>query len=150
DGRTRGLVTGTRTNVLGTSSYITTLTLYDNKARPVQVKSINYTGGIDIITTQYSWSGQPLVVVSKQEKQGNNALALTTVTRNSYDALGRLVKTTKNVSSTTGLSSGDKVIAVNKYDELGQLAGKTLGATDVNGTAGAETQAYDYNVRGWL
>ncbi|WP_176954519.1 DUF6443 domain-containing protein [Niabella drilacis] len=150
DTRTKGLVTGMRVNILGTPDYIYTLTIYDNKARPIQVKTKNQTTGIDLVTTQYSWSGQPLTIVSRESKASGAAIAVTTVTKNTYDVLGRLVKTTKNVSSSTGLSSGDKIIAVNKYDELGQLVGKTLGATDANGTAGAETQAYEYNVRGWL
>ncbi|MBO9657860.1 MAG: hypothetical protein J7527_03465, partial [Chitinophagaceae bacterium] len=64
DSRTKGLVTGTRTNVLGTGNYLYTTTIYDNKTRPIQVKSLNQTGGLDVITTQYSWSGQPLVVVN--------------------------------------------------------------------------------------
>jgi len=150
DTRTRGLVTGTKVNILGTPNYTYTLTIYDDKARPIQVKSKNHTTGLDLVTTQYSWSGQPLTIVSKESKAMGTAITVTTVTKNTYDALGRLVKTTKNVSSNTGLSSGDKIIAVNKYDELGQLVNKTLGATDANGTAGAETQAYEYNVRGWL
>ncbi|WP_157558221.1 RHS repeat-associated core domain-containing protein [Niabella aurantiaca] len=150
DSRTRGLVTGTKVNILGTPNYTYTLTIYDSKARPIQVKTKNHTTGADLMTTQYSWSGQPLTVVSQENKAGSTAIMVTTVTKNNYDVLGRLVKTTKNVNSNTGLSSGDKIIAVNKYDELGQLVNKTLGATDANGTAGAETQAYEYNVRGWL
>ncbi|MCD2424470.1 RHS repeat-associated core domain-containing protein [Niabella pedocola] len=150
DTRTRGLVTGTKVNILGTPNYTYTLTIYDDKARPIQVKTKNHTTGSDIVTTQYSWSGQPLTVVSRENNAGGTAITVTTVTKNSYDALGRVVRITKNMSSSTGLSSGDKIIAVNKYDELGQLVGKTLGATDANGTAGAETQRYEYNVRGWL
>ncbi|WP_300600699.1 DUF6443 domain-containing protein [Niabella sp.] len=150
DTRTKGLVTGTRVNILGTPNYIYTITIYDAKARPIQIKTKNHTTGLDLVTTQYSWSGQALTVVSSEQKGGAGALTLTTITKNTYDALGRLVKTTKNVSSNTGLSSGDKIIAVNKYDELGQLVNKTLGASDANGTNGAETQAYEYNIRGWL
>ncbi|MBO9596030.1 MAG: hypothetical protein J7599_24215 [Niabella sp.] len=150
DIRTKGLITGTRRNILGTPNYIYTLTIYDARARPIQVKTKNHTTGIDLMTTQYSWSGQPLIVVSRESKATGTALTVTTVTKNTYDALGRVVKTIKNVSSNTGISSGDKVIAVNRYDELGQLVNKTLGATDANGTAGAETQNYEYNVRGWL
>ncbi|MBO9593710.1 MAG: hypothetical protein J7599_12450 [Niabella sp.] len=152
DSRTKGMVTGTRIKVLNDpgNRYLYTLSIYDAKGRVIQVKSVNQTGGLDLVTTQYSWSGQPLTMVSREQKGGTGALTLTTITKNSYDALGRVVKTTKNVSSNTGLGSGDKIIAVNKYDELGQLVNKTLGAGDANGTSGAETQAYEYNVRGWL
>ncbi len=47
----------------------------------------------------------------------------------------------------TGVSSGEKVIVQNSYDDVGQLKTKRLG---VNGTTAVETQKYDYNVRGWL
>ncbi|MBO9596146.1 MAG: hypothetical protein J7599_24910, partial [Niabella sp.] len=110
----------------------------------------NHTAGQDLVTTQYSWSGQPLTVVSRESKSTGASITVTTVAKNVYDVLGRLVRTTKNVSTSTGLSSGDKIIAVNKYDELGQLVNKTLGATDANGTAGAEKQTFEYNIRGWL
>lgn len=149
DGRTRGLVTGTKVNILGTPNYTYTLTLYDDKARAIQVKTKNHTTGSDLVTTQYSWSGQPLTVVTR-EQNGATGLAVTTVTKYNYDALGRMVKTIKNVSSSDGLSSGDRILSVNRYDALGQLVNKTLGAMDANGTAGAEIQSYAYNIRGWL
>ncbi|MBO9571609.1 MAG: M15 family metallopeptidase, partial [Chitinophagaceae bacterium] len=127
--------------------------IYDNKTRPIQVKSLNQTGGLDVITTQYSWSGQPLVVVNYQSKGGTNAQTTTTITTNDYDALGRLVKTSKKIANSlinSNALSTEKMIAVNKYDALGQLTTKTLGAADANGAAGTEKQAFEYNIRGWL
>lgn len=149
DPRTKGMATGARVKKLGTADFIYTLTIYDDKGRPVQVKTYNHTGGLDIATTQYSWSGQPLVMVSTQNKAGGGTgTSITTVAKNTYDALGRLVQTTSNVTdNATSVSSGDVVTAQNFYDELGQLKTKKLG---VNGSAAAETQSYDYNIRGWL
>ncbi|MGN7785003.1 DUF6443 domain-containing protein [Niabella sp. 22666] len=143
-----GRVTGTRVKKLNTTDYIYTLSLYDDKGRLVQEKSINHTGGVDITTTQHSWSGQPLVVAALQNKISGGTATITTVTKNAYDALDRLVQTTKNIiDNISSNSSGDKVIAQYFYDELGQLITKKLGVS--SGTP-LETQNYDYNIRGWL
>ena len=150
DSRTKGMVTDTRVKVLNdpNNRYIFTLTLYDDKARPVQVKTINHAAGVDIATTQYSWSGQPLVTVSRQQKADVGSAIITTVTKNTYDALERITQTTKNViNNNSSVQSGDKIIAQNLYDALGQLKAKKLGVT---GSTPVETQNYDYNIRGWL
>ncbi|MCD2425923.1 DUF6443 domain-containing protein [Niabella pedocola] len=151
--QTKGMVTGTKVNKLETSEYLYTLTVYDNKARPMQVKSTNHKSGLDIETTLYSWGGQPLVMVNRQQSPGAAAASVTTITRNTYDALGRLVKTTKEINGTAngaGVNGTEKVIAINKYDALGQLTTKSLQPTDANGTAGLEQQSYEYNIRGWM
>ncbi|ANH81284.1 hypothetical protein A8C56_10060 [Niabella ginsenosidivorans] len=150
DSRTKGMVTGSRVKVLNSAVYIYTLTLYDDKNRPVQVKTLNHTGGVDVATTQYSWAGQPLTVLSRQTKGGADATSVLTITRNTYDALGRVVKATNQIKRDGGALSAEKVLAINKYDELGQLTTKTLGATDATGTTGVEKQVYEYNIRGWL
>uniref|UniRef100_UPI0026151B31 DUF6443 domain-containing protein n=1 Tax=Niabella sp. TaxID=1962976 RepID=UPI0026151B31 len=151
--QTKGMVTGTKVNKLETSEYLYTLTIYDSKGRPIQVKSTNHKNGLDIGTSLYSWGGQPLVMVSRQQSPGAAAASVTTITRNTYDALGRLVKTTKEVNGTAngvGVNGAEKVIAINKYDALGQLTVKSLQPTDANGTTGLEQQSYEYNIRGWL
>lgn len=40
--------------------------LYDDKGRVIQVQSQNVTGGVDVVSTQYSWAGQPLLTVTKK------------------------------------------------------------------------------------
>ncbi|ANH82640.1 hypothetical protein A8C56_18150 [Niabella ginsenosidivorans] len=150
DSRTTGMVTGVRTNVLGTANYEYTVTFYDDQLRPIQVKSKNHTGGVDLVTTQYSWAGQPLTMVSTQGKAGTNATTVTIVTRNSYDALYRIVKTTKQVQRDAGTMSTEKAITINKYDALGRLINKSLNPTNADGSTALEKQAYEYNIRGWL
>ncbi len=39
----------------------------------MQVKAENVTDGCDITTTQYSFSGQPLTVVVRYQKKGNQS-----------------------------------------------------------------------------
>lgn len=155
---TKGMVTWTQTKVLGTAStFINTVSYYDEKGRVIQVQSTNITGGTDVVTTQYSWSGQPLLTVSKQQKSGANAQTTVAVTKLTYDDLGRLVKTEKKLSNTNVSSnamSSYKTIAENEYDKLGQLKKKKLGVNssaateNVNGIL--ETLNYDYNIRGWM
>ncbi|MBL7749186.1 MAG: hypothetical protein JNM19_17235, partial [Chitinophagaceae bacterium] len=148
----KGMPTGSRVKVPGTGIYLYTVSIYDEKGRVIQVQSTNYSGGTDIATTQYSWAGQPLVMVTKHEKQGTNAQTTITVTQLSYDDLGRLAKTEKKVSNTnvnSGAMPGYKTIAANEYDKLGQLKKKKL-APDHNSGAGLETLEYDYNIRGWM
>ncbi|AXY78598.1 RHS repeat-associated core domain-containing protein [Paraflavitalea soli] len=149
-----GMVTGTRTRVVGnTVSYLYSLNIYDEKGRIIQTKATNITGGQDATTTQYAWNGQPLVIVQKQQKAGVNPQTHTTITKLTYDDLGRLLTTKKAVNSTINsqnISKPEQVIASHEYDALGQLKKKTLSPT--GGAAGGplETLTYDYNIRGWM
>ncbi|TWF32864.1 RHS repeat-associated protein, partial [Chitinophaga polysaccharea] len=62
-----------------------------------------------------------------------------------YDAAGRLTSVKKRLNDAS--ATLDKTIAVNTYDELGQLKIKRLG---IAGSSQLETLTYDYNIRGWL
>ncbi|MBL7709155.1 MAG: hypothetical protein JNJ86_08775 [Chitinophagaceae bacterium] len=154
----KGLATWSQTKILGTSDYINTVSIYDEKGRVIQVQSTNITGGLDVVTTQYSWAGQPLVIVQKQQKAGSlNPTELTIITKMLYDDLSRLVSTKKTVNSTVNGSTVNKPeveIATLAYDKMGQLKTKGVGkAKDINGNYTAnpiETLAYDYNIRGWM
>jgi RHS repeat-associated protein len=149
----KGMPTGSRTKVLGTAStYLYSLPLYDEKGRVIQSQSTNITGGVDIATTQYTWAGQPLVIISKQQKAGGILQETVTVTQLTYDDLGRVIKTEKRLSNTlvnAGAMAAYKTIAENKYDKLGQLINKNLG-TKPTAAAPLAKLAYEYNIRGWL
>jgi RHS repeat-associated protein len=147
-----GLITGAAVKKLGTDTFLYTVNFYDEKARLIQTQSSNITGESDITTTQYSFAGQPLIVINKTTKGGHHAQTTVVVTRLSYDDLGRVVKTEKKVSNTFvngGNMTGWATLSGNQYDALGQLKKKKL-ATEYNNGAGLETLAYDYNIRGWL
>jgi hypothetical protein len=89
----RGIITGTRVKVLGTSTYLYSVNFYDDKGRLIQVESINNTGEVDIATTQYSFNGQPLLSIHKLHKGAPNAQTTVVVTNITYDDLGRVIKT---------------------------------------------------------
>ncbi len=136
--RIRGSVTGIKKIVLNTATYLYTVPLYDDYGRLIQLKETNYTGGTDVLTKQYSFTGTVLSTHLQHQKAGINAQNHTLRTKYTYDHAGRLKTIIKNID---GL--GDKTISQHAYNELGQLQTKTLGAT-------LETQNFTYNIRGWL
>jgi RHS repeat-associated protein len=157
---TRGLLTGGIVRVPGTTLLATT-TFYDENGKVIQTKAENITGGCDISTTQYSFSGNPLVTVLRQDKAGTNAHSNTIITRMTYDNLGRLIITEKKTSSSLvnsgGIPANWTVILENTYDELGRVISKTIGnkkdlATGAYISPRAPLQAlvFDFNIRGWL
>ncbi|MBC7383682.1 MAG: hypothetical protein H7296_11940, partial [Bacteroidia bacterium] len=149
----KGMVTGGRTKVLGTTNdYLYSIVFYDEKGRVIQSQSTNITGGKDISTTQYTWAGQPYVMVQRVEKAGGTTNETVTVTKMSFDNLGRVVKTEKRISNSLVNGNGMspyKTIAENKYDKLGQLVNKTIGNKGTT-TAPLAKLDYEYNIRGWL
>jgi RHS repeat-associated protein len=145
----KGMATGSRVKVLGsTNTYLYTVSFYDDKGRVIQAQATNAIGGVDIATTQYTWAGQPLVVVQKHQKAGINAQTSTVVTQLSYDEQGRLTKTEKKIGSSlinNGVMPAQfTTTAQNEYDKQGQLKKKVLG------NAALESLVYDYNIRGWM
>lgn len=149
----KGLATGSRIKILGTSTYLYTVSFFDDKGRVIQVQRTNISGGSDIITTQYTWAGQPLVMVQQQQKQGANMQTSIVVYQLTYDDLGRLVKTEKKLSNTLvnngAMPATFKTTALNEYDKLGQLKRKSLG-TNPTATGPLESLNYEYNIRGWM
>jgi RHS repeat-associated protein len=140
-----GLVTWTRTKVLGENKYIVSCNIYDDKKRVIQVQTLNYTDALDIITSQYSFSGQLLRSHIKHQKGGSNPQNYELATKNSYDDLGRIVAVEKNFNN-----GGWKRVTEMTYDAIGEMKTKTLSPIGVAGGAPLETLAYEYNIRGWL
>ncbi|GGA87918.1 DUF6443 domain-containing protein [Puia dinghuensis] len=136
--RTRGAVTGIKRLVVGKSTYLYTVNIYDDHGRQIQSKQANYTGGTDVATTQYGFTGLLLRTHVAHGKGGFNAQTHTLLTVYSYDHVGRLLSVAKSLDGATS-----KTVSQNTYNELGQLRQKVYGSS-------IETQAYAYNMRGWL
>ncbi|UOY06607.1 hypothetical protein L0P88_22125 [Muricauda sp. SCSIO 64092] len=133
---TRGLATVGKVRVLGTSNWITTITGYDVKGRPIYTASKNgYLNTTDIVETQLDFGGK-VVRTKTSHTRGTNA-ALVTTDSLSYDHRGRLLKQEQTIGSHT------ETIVENGYDDLGQLVSKKVGG-------GLQDVNYGYNVRGWL
>ena len=159
---TQGAITWTKTRVLNTNTYLVASNIYDDEGRVIQTQSQNITGGINIASTQYNWAGLPLVVVQKTENLNTatisgSAEVIVAVSKITYDELGRPVKTEKKQSSSlvnSGTMTSYAAISEMQYDEMGQLKNKKLGnqrkADNSYADSPLETQAFDYNIRGWL
>jgi RHS repeat-associated protein len=129
-----------------------TATYYDDKGRVIQTRHFNYTGGWDITTTQFSFSGQPLTVVQKHQKAGGNPQTHIVTTKNELDNLSRVWSISKTVNSTINgvtVSKSETTTSRYIYNKLGQLAYRVLGPA-YNGWTGLDRMDYEYNVRGWM
>jgi RHS repeat-associated protein len=151
----RGMVTGSRVKIIGTTTFLYTITYYDKDGRVIQAQTQNSTGGTDIVTTQYSFSGQPLLLIARHQKNGTNAQTHVTITKNTYDDGGRLLTTEKKITITP--LAGAQVIknwqttVQMEYDALGQPKNKKLGNKPGAATGTPlTTLEFDYNIRGWL
>ncbi|RAK35246.1 UNVERIFIED_ORG: RHS repeat-associated protein [Chitinophaga ginsengisegetis] len=142
----KGLVTGTKVKVLDTDQWLTTTNYYNDKGRLIQTISDNVSRGQDVTTNLYDFNGKLLSTYLSHRNQRSGTRPQTDVlTMLTYDAGGRLLNIKKKLNNDADL---ERTIAVNEYDELGQLKKKRLG---INGTgAPVETLNYDYNIRGWL
>jgi RHS repeat-associated protein len=153
-----GQTTGSRTKILGTTNYLFSVVFYDENGRLIQTQSQNITGGTDIHTTQYTWSGLPLINVFRQQKGGaTNPQSHIVKTSVQYDKLFREIAISKLVSSNINnqsFTTPEVLIQKNKYDALGTIVSKEFGQKkDAAGnytTTPVETLAFDYNIRGWL
>jgi hypothetical protein len=138
---TRGEVTGTFAYVIGstTGQVMTDVNFYDDRNRVIQAESVNITGGVDLTTSQYDFTGKPLRTLLIHNKNGNTVQQHIVVTKLSYDAGFRLKNIFKNIDG----AASDQLIDSMQYNELGQLRAKYLGNN-------VDSLVYAYNIRGWL
>lgn len=136
--RTKGAITGSRRIIVNSSSYLWGVNIYDSYGRAIQSTQTNYTGGADVTTAQYSFNGRVLSTLLAHQKSGTNAQTHTVLTKYTYDHTGRVLTVSKNLDNST-----IKTISTVAYNELGQVASKTIGSS-------VESQLYSYNIRGWL
>jgi RHS repeat-associated protein len=135
---TTGLLTGSKVKVLdNTATWLSTVTYYDEKGRPLQVFSKNILGSLDRNTSKYDFTGK---VIKSERNHNSSELVITN--RYEYDHAGR--KTA--VYQQTG-SSGEVELAQYNYNELGQLVKKNLHGDNSTRLQGID---YRYNIRGWL
>ncbi|WP_405207446.1 DUF6443 domain-containing protein [Aquimarina sp. LLG6339-5] len=137
DTNVKGLATGSKVRVLGTDDWITTVTYYDEKGRPIYVHSTNeYLNTIDIVESKLDFAGKVLETKTSHTKDSNAAIV--TIDTFTYDHMGRLLDQKQKINNQT-----EEHLIANTYDELGQLESKAVGG-------GLQDVDYTYNVRGWL
>ncbi|GAA3596706.1 DUF6443 domain-containing protein [Flavivirga amylovorans] len=143
----KGLATGSKVKVLdddpNTNDWITTVSYYDEKARPIHIYSHNeYLATTDKTENKYDFTGQ---VIFSETEHAKNGTTVKTKDNFIYDHMGRLTKQSQIINNV----AGEEVIVKNTYDELGQLLSKGVGGKK---TAPKRLQNidYTYNIRGWL
>lgn len=128
-----GLITNVRTRVLGTNTWLTTTTYYDEHSRVIQTVSDNYLGYKSYVDFKYDFVGN---VCKTREAHGYSSTSFDILeTTNNYDDRGRLL------SASSVLNGGTPAVITYSYDAVGRL---------VNQKYGNVTETLTYNARGWL
>ena len=118
---TQGLPTVSKVRILDTDNWITSVTGYDEKARPVFGASLNtYLGTQDISESLLDFTGKVLESRTTHQKTGHQEI----VTKDylTYDHQNRLITHMQQIDS-----EPLQLIASNTSDELGQLESKRVG-----------------------
>jgi len=148
---TRGMPTGTKVNVVGSSTYLYAVSFYDDRARAIETQRTNNSGAKDTAIMQYSFSGQVVRTLLCHGKGGTNPQNYKVLNKMSYDAAGRVIQVNKKIGN-----SPEVIVTKNQYDELGQLKKKDIGqvrnssSQNTYTTNPIDSLRFIYNVRGWL
>ncbi|MEP4091040.1 DUF6443 domain-containing protein, partial [Reichenbachiella sp.] len=139
--RTRGLSTGGKVRILGTTDWLASVVFYDKYGRAIQAQGQNHFGGTDRATTQYDFAGRAL----KSWQRHHTATDTILITnRFDYDHAGRILEQYQQLDS-----EAEILLASYSYNDLGQLIDKKIHSTD-NGTTFEQSLDFTYNIRGWL
>lgn len=114
-GNVKGLGTGSKVKVLdpnagaGQEIWITTITRYDEKGRPIYTYSENdYLGTMDIMETLLDFTGKP---VKTRTSHTRGTETVVTIDNFEYDHVGRLLKQTQCIGDATfGYSCGETMV----------------------------------------
>ncbi|WP_306352603.1 DUF6443 domain-containing protein [Flavobacterium sp. '19STA2R22 D10 B1'] len=143
----KGLPTGNYARLLETSILYkaeTSYMLYDDKARPISSKIMNYLGGYTHSDINLDFSGKVNYTLTKH-KRSDNDVELLIKDEFTYTVQDRLETHSQQINQLP-----KQLIAKNEYDVLGRLAKKSVGGTDITGASSLQKVDYSYNIKGWL
>lgn len=138
----RGMVTGTKTRVLGSNIFLNTTTWYDLKGRVLQTVATNLKGGTDVLTLAYSFTGKVLssyLVHNNPSSRLANTQTTKVYTRNTFNN-DYLLKVEKKINTAPW-----QTIGTYSYEDMGRPNKKVMGNPASNFFVNTE-----YNIRGWL
>ncbi|HNR21280.1 MAG TPA: RHS repeat-associated core domain-containing protein [Bacteroidia bacterium] len=154
--RTTGLQTGNAVLVMdGGNNYNITKNFYDDQGRLIQQHSTSHAAGIDVIYTEYDWSGKVLTTEMHHYAHLNGTdINFRTKNRYEYDHAGR----TMRVFQQTGdnVNYDPEILLENyTYNELGEVIKKSMHGTEDASTLGnfgnfLQKIDYRHNIRGQL
>jgi RHS repeat-associated protein len=138
----KGYETGSKIRVLGQqpTKWLNSTKRYDGKYRIVQSVSENNLGGLDRLTSKYTYTGQLLLSEFYHTATGS---AATVLREFEYDHAKRLINLYQTIDAGTRV-----LLASNAYNEVGQVVEKNIHS--VNGSGYIQSIDYRYNIRGWL
>jgi len=145
---TRGMLTGSKVNVLGTSNLLWTVNYYDEDGRAVKNFKQHYkgnalvAGNYDEISSSYDFTGKVTSTTRSHKVAGAEQLKV--LNEYSYDHRGRKINSWETINAQPRV-----LVAQNEYDDMSNVYRKKLHSTD-NGASFLQTIAYNYNDRGWL
>lgn len=139
--RVKGKQTGSKVNVLGSATYLWSVTYFDTKYRPIQVIFHNNKGGVDVDRTTNLYDFVKLVQTKTIHVKGTNTY--TVKRRFLYDHAIRLKQTFHTFNT-----EPEVLISENMFNEIGQLITKKIHSRSAS--AFLQTTDYAYNIRGWL
>ncbi|MBW4890149.1 RHS repeat-associated core domain-containing protein [Mucilaginibacter sp. HMF5004] len=149
---TRGLLTASKINVLGTTDMLWTVNYYDDKGRVTSTYAQHYLGGTantgnyDKIVNTYDFTNA--VTASTRNHYtatAGSSPAVTIANTFVYDHVGQKRQSFENINSTANAT----LISQVDLNETGQAYQKHLHSTD-NGSNFLQDITYSYNERGWL
>ncbi|PYF74244.1 DUF6443 domain-containing protein [Pedobacter nutrimenti] len=144
--KTKGLLTGSATKVLGTGDMLLSVNYYDEEARVVKIYKQHYLSGTaneanyDEIENAYNFPGE-LIASNRIHHVGANQTTI--ANRYEYDHVGRKKASFESINGAT-----EVVLSKLDYNELGQLVKKSLHSE--GGTNFIQNSSYAYNERGWM
>ncbi len=135
----RGKVTGSKTNVLGSTQWLVKAMYYDSRYRVIQTVTDDQLGNKNRATNVY-YGITDWVTKSRLD----HGTAMVSVSETDYDQTGKPVQTYLTQDT------GPRIITSTlKYNEVGQLVEKNLHSTD-NGVTYLQSVDYRNNIRGWI
>ncbi|MCR9252373.1 MAG: DUF5615 family PIN-like protein [bacterium] len=143
----KGQLTGTLVRILGESTFLRTVSFYDNRYRNNKMISDNHKNGSDITENEYYNEISSLVSKRTSTHTSTDYTGTLKVTETqNYDHLGRLLTQYHQI----GDNSADEILLVsNLYNDLGELNNKQLHSVN-DGVSFKQSIDYQYNIRGWL
>jgi RHS repeat-associated protein len=138
--RVTGQVTGSKINVLETTTYLWNVNYYDARYRVIQTVGLNHKNGIDRTTNVYDF----VRVKETKTSHSNGSASYSLRNRFEHDHGGRLKKVWHAVNT-----APEVLLSQHEYNELSELTVKKLHSRNT-GTTFAQKTDFQYNIRGWL
>ncbi|WP_254070992.1 DUF6443 domain-containing protein [Pedobacter sp. L105] len=156
---TTGLLTCTKTYVLGSSAVLYTQYYYDDLGRNITTLKGHYLGGTtgvsnagnyDEITNSYNFNNDVTSTVMHHYTIASTSMAAVTVTTSyTYDHMGRKKQTFHSITAGNNTSTNPILLSQMDYNEVGQLTTKHL-HSETGAAPFLQDVNYTYNERGWL